>query len=389
MIYDRIKERFSGFDVLDRDGKLYVYCGSSCCYVQLDEWPLNKRLMPRKKSLRPDGSEWLGMKAKDLLSQVQCPECNKFYDRIDWPTFPSSGMPRSSCCKTTGDNSKKRYLERKIFSGNQELWLCRKCDKHKDKDSFHKSKGLLNSTCKDCHKLLYGHYIGPKKQKRIDEANKIREAKIAKGEELLTCERCGEKTKRKDWPKWKNSGTRLNKYCCFSETERRAILNKLREDGYSLCSECNETKPIFDFHINGNRPQGYCKKCAKIRGLRYGSGQKRKELINEATDHTLDGENIQRLFASFRKCPVCKEEMKSEDKTLDHIVPLSKGGAHSIYNSIIICRSCNSSKNAKDLEDWLSDLPWWKFVSYYESVRNIPELDQILKRIRRWLQRAE
>jgi hypothetical protein len=40
------------------------------------------------------------------------------------------------------------------------------------------------------------------------------------------------------------------------------------------------------------------------------------------------------------------------DLTLDHVVPQSKGGEHSIDNLATCCASCNSSKGAKDLAEW-------------------------------------
>jgi 5-methylcytosine-specific restriction endonuclease McrA len=41
---------------------------------------------------------------------------------------------------------------------------------------------------------------------------------------------------------------------------------------------------------------------------------------------------------------------KSLELTHDHVVPLSKGGEHSLANSQILCRSCNASKGAKTID---------------------------------------
>ena len=38
--------------------------------------------------------------------------------------------------------------------------------------------------------------------------------------------------------------------------------------------------------------------------------------------------------------------------TQDHVVPLSRGGNHSVDNIVPACLSCNASKGTKTLEDW-------------------------------------
>lgn len=43
-------------------------------------------------------------------------------------------------------------------------------------------------------------------------------------------------------------------------------------------------------------------------------------------------------------CPRCKKEC--QNFTVDHIIPISKGGSNFIENIQPLCRSCNSSKKA-------------------------------------------
>lgn len=38
--------------------------------------------------------------------------------------------------------------------------------------------------------------------------------------------------------------------------------------------------------------------------------------------------------------------------TVDHVVPVSKGGDESMSNMVACCRSCNYSKQDKSLEEW-------------------------------------
>lgn len=52
-----------------------------------------------------------------------------------------------------------------------------------------------------------------------------------------------------------------------------------------------------------------------------------------------------------RKCIYCPS---TTDLTLDHLVPLSRDGAHSQDNLAVACRSCNSRKGAKTYKEFVS-----------------------------------
>ena len=48
-------------------------------------------------------------------------------------------------------------------------------------------------------------------------------------------------------------------------------------------------------------------------------------------------------------CFYCGQEGFNE---LDHVIPLSRGGAHSYGNLVSACRSCNASKGNKFITEW-------------------------------------
>lgn len=52
-------------------------------------------------------------------------------------------------------------------------------------------------------------------------------------------------------------------------------------------------------------------------------------------------------------CYLCEEE----GKDFDHVVPLSRGGEHSLSNIRICCTSCNSMKSKNTLEELLHSIP--------------------------------
>jgi 5-methylcytosine-specific restriction endonuclease McrA len=48
-------------------------------------------------------------------------------------------------------------------------------------------------------------------------------------------------------------------------------------------------------------------------------------------------------------CSACG---RADDLTLEHVIPVERGGSHSIGNLIILCRKCNSSKNSLTWIEW-------------------------------------
>lgn len=53
-------------------------------------------------------------------------------------------------------------------------------------------------------------------------------------------------------------------------------------------------------------------------------------------------------------CPYCGES--GNKLSVDHVVPICKGGTNAIENLIPCCRPCNNKKHTKDLEDWINQL---------------------------------
>jgi 5-methylcytosine-specific restriction endonuclease McrA len=51
------------------------------------------------------------------------------------------------------------------------------------------------------------------------------------------------------------------------------------------------------------------------------------------------------------RCAYCDKVAKL---TLDHVIPLSRGGKHSKDNVVVACKHCNGSKGNKTLEEWVS-----------------------------------
>jgi 5-methylcytosine-specific restriction endonuclease McrA len=87
------------------------------------------------------------------------------------------------------------------------------------------------------------------------------------------------------------------------------------------------------------------------------SGKRWGNRADGRDDGTLGKEVVRRLFARAKKCPYCWQPMKSQDKSLDHMEPLSLGGWHSASNVLVCCRRCNSKKGDTPWAEWLTKIP--------------------------------
>jgi len=86
------------------------------------------------------------------------------------------------------------------------------------------------------------------------------------------------------------------------------------------------------------------------------SHRRRKGLVAILSDGTLTAEVREVMFRAVKDCPYCGVRLAVATKTLDHMVPISKGGANSKANALVCCRACNSRKCDLDFDVWLERL---------------------------------
>jgi 5-methylcytosine-specific restriction endonuclease McrA len=174
------------------------------------------------------------------------------------------------------------------------------------------------------------------------------------------------------------------------------------------CSKCQITKPVLDFSKDKSRKDGllsYCKSCNVRRATAWqkqnrdkvNAGYRKRYAQNleesrenrrirvrrwyanhaesqkkRATIYRLAKPEIKRMSQSKRRalkrgngvflvtqkdivkllqkpCAACGS---LDNQTIDHVIPLSLGGRHSIGNFQTLCASCNSSKHTKTMFQW-------------------------------------
>lgn len=85
--------------------------------------------------------------------------------------------------------------------------------------------------------------------------------------------------------------------------------------------------------------------------------RERKRRIRDTKDGTITKEVLDIMYESqCHKCDYCNGDLDQLGKHLDHILPLNRGGKHTLNNVHWICPRCNLSKNDKTEEEWFNML---------------------------------
>lgn len=156
-----------------------------------------------------------------------------------------------------------------------------------------------------------------------------------------TCVQCGSA---------KNPTTfRYCSVCAKQRSEERALrLGYVRKN--PVCSKCGQESATVN--------QSYCRPCAR----EYERARNREDPSKNRAKANNRRSRIRSACGTFsktewkallkrlgEKCFYCGN--KSKELTADHVVPLDAGGCNFIYNIRPACRSCNSRKRTKILDD--------------------------------------
>lgn len=127
-------------------------------------------------------------------------------------------------------------------------------------------------------------------------------------------------------------------------TSERRKMNKL---GLKWCARCERwlfskevSKGLCKFHQRETQREQYAKNPEPY---------KRNSMLRRLDPIPFD--ELDYLFRYLNgMCAYCSE---SDAESWDHIIPVSKGGKSEPGNLVPVCKSCNSSKNDRDLIEWM------------------------------------
>ena len=223
------------------------------------------------------------------------------------------------------------------------------------------------------------------------------------------CSKCGATKPLEEFSHWAKAKDGLNCHCkaCAAAYAKAYTARRIARDAKKLaenpdatkrCSKCKEIKSLLDF----NKGQGQCKQCIneynqlpsvmarnrerqnayqhanldQTRARRHGYEIKRRrrlEVVYNGDFTNIDWEILKQTYAG--RCAYCGES--PDILEMEHVVPLSQGGAHTIENIVPACRHCNAVKRARTPEEAgmkfsvfpeSACLDGVQFATYYDEV---------------------
>lgn len=194
----------------------------------------------------------------------------------------------------------KSQIRYDLDNGNR---LCNRCGQEKVLDDFPKDKKCLLGRARTCKSCVY-------EKRDINNAGKESQIRDYKHEWYLA-----------------------NRSRILDERKEYFVSNKDKILDYQADYYQNNTEQIKQRNKNWSKQN-------PDKRTEYANRRRTWKLHNGRND--LTSEEIKLLKESFPFCVYCGTD---KDLTIDHIVPLSKGGENTFGNCTIACRSCNASKS--------------------------------------------
>jgi len=245
--------------------------------------------------------------------------------------------------------------------------ICTKCKIEKDIDMFHNYKYGVHGKkphCKECAIAYSRKYKEehkseiklkkPQQDKKYREKNKEKISFMAKIYRENNKEKISKK--HKEWRDKNKESRKIYRDTYVSENKEKVYEYQKK---YRLEISKNKTKEYNRRYRDKNKEKLRLKQI-KYRKTESGKichknyNNKRRYIKKCTSDGRIPMTSIYPLNRDLQellelqdnKCNICGCDI-TDKKHLDHHVPLSKGGTHSIDNVVFLCPTCNLTKNNK------------------------------------------
>lgn len=175
-----------------------------------------------------------------------------------------------------------------------------------------------------------------------------------------TCTRCGGTKPLSEF----RVGTRRNgheypyskcKQCCREMARKPRKEHKIQRvftdpssgNRMKQCIRCRQDLPIAEFSFANERIKSACRICEA-----EGRSRGRAIRLNSPVIQEIDRNAI--IARDNSTCYLCGASLNKREITLDHVIPLVRGGAHTAQNLRVCCRICNVRKGRKLISEMAS-----------------------------------
>jgi len=333
-----------------------------------------------------DGAFCQWCRKKMRRKKETCASCGKsLYIAAKGMCHSCYNKSRMETCHKCGKNAvpKKRTdrgpLCRRCATMSRPSIICSVCSKSKKNclvsgyrmicESCHANSKRKNCICTEC-----------KEKKRI-YSSKMCFACFSKERWSATpCERCGSvptlegkcrtcRLKKKICSKCGVTAVMASKNMCHAcyrkrrQTERCSSCGRestpcfRNSDGSMICRAC---------YRKHKQPKKTCSACGKTsilcsKGMCRKCWMKSPDMMAKracrSTEGSISGRSWKKLMDSHSwRCFYCGSKLRRQNRSVDHIVPRSKGGNNALKNLVPCCRSCNSRKRNKDALFWATNV---------------------------------
>ena len=181
------------------------------------------------------------------------------------------------------------------------------------------------------------------------------------------CKECYAKKQasRRSTAEGREASRTANKKCCAKPGVRQAVYKRRRERYATDATYREKQKQISrDWHNTAYAENESYRKAAIIR-----TQNRRAEVSTRGTITKEVWFNILHEFGNA--CAYCGA---TEGLTVEHVLAIHNGGSNTACNVIPACKSCNSSKGTRLLEEWYPFQPFYNEVRLHKILNHLNHL---------------
>lgn len=208
--------------------------------------------------------------------------------------------------------------------------ICSSCQRDLPIESFNKDKSKKDGKsgrCRECNKARSAQWYAENKETALAQ----RKERFANNRDMEI----------QQMREWRLANTDRKK--ASDEAWRAANADRVKRNALEWSRRNRESVYARTAAYKKENPQRVIEWNHRRRALQRGSGVR---LVTQV--------DLERLKIRYGgRCAYCGGSGKM---TIDHVIPLSRGGAHSIGNLLPACGFCNFSKGSKLLIEWR----YWK-----------------------------